>query len=1237
MPGDGRASDGCLVSPAYRDSSPVEDLMRKVDPEQDIFASEVTAGEIEARLAELGALLSTSPLRGRDIESFLLSEFRGESLRPLREETASSAGPVEVFRARFSGTPALDRAGFAAEWAADLASFDEILTAEFRVVAIEAADEAAATTVRYDLVGTTDKAWRIQRTGRWAMDWKKTGDGTWRVVAWHPLEETRSRAVRPAFVEVTGHSLAATDSFKRQFLPGVDEWRDALDGALGIDVFGNNGLTVGDVDGDGFDDFYVCQPSGLPNRLFRNRGDGTFEDVTDAAGVGVLDSSSMALFVDVDHDGDQDLIVVTWKTPLLFLNDGRGKFRHAPDAFRFTEAPRGAFTAACVADYDRDGFVDLYLCSYNYFLGEGAYRVATPYHDANNGPPNFLFRNKGDGTFEEVTEPTGLGENNRRFSFACAWADYDRDGWPDLYVANDFGRNNLYRSGGRAADGRVSFRDVAAEAGVEDVAAGMSVAWLDYDNDGWEDLYVGNMWTPAGLRLTGQGEFHSGAPEEILELYRRHARGNALFRNRGDGTFEDTTREAEVELGRWAWSADAFDFDHDGWQDLYVANGMITNSDPQDLEGFFWRQVVAKSPLTDAPRTAFEDGWRAINRMIREEGTWNGRERNVFFRNDGHGKFQNLSGAVGLDILQDGRAFALLDLDRDGDLDLILKSRTGPQVRVFRNDATEGRNAVVVRLTGNQSNRDAIGARVTVQTEGLSQTRALLAGSGFLSQHTKELVFGLGDAARILRVEVEWPGGERQEFSGVPVNHRVEIREGRREFAARPFSPVEVPAAPAGPPGRSEAAPTLGTWLYQTFPAPDFTLADSAGRTHRLAEYRGRPLVLFFWSSTCAQSRSALDGLAEAARDIKAAGAAFVAVRVTDSAGRGGPGTLEAEGQFDFPIVVADEATLGIYNLLSKYLFDRNLGMRLPATFLIDSRGEIAKVYREVSAAESVVADLKHLDASPEIRLRRALPFPGKFLAAPPGRNYFQFGIYFSEKGYDVPAIAAFEETVRISPNFAKAHYNLGTLYLRSGDAARGRASLERAVEIDPDYAEAHNNLGALAAQSGQIERALQNFRRALQAQPDFPDALNNLGYLYLRLGRPEESESHFKRALALDPRHPETHNNLGMLFGQQGDYDRARTHFERALAERPDYAEAANNLALVYAQTGREEEALRLLSQALETHPDFEPPYLTLVRLHLNAGRHDEAAAVLERLLARKPAHREAKKLLEKLRRRSQ
>jgi len=206
----------------------------------------------------------------------------------------------------------------------------------------------------------------------------------------------------------------------------------------------------------------------------------------------------------------------------------------------------------------------------------GAMGEPMPYHDATNGGRNILLQNHGDWNFEEVTKQVGLDENNTRFSFAASWEDYDNDGDLDLYVANDYGRNNFYRND------KGHFTDVAAELGIEDMSAGMSVSWADYNNDGWMDLYASNMFSAAGNRITYQRQFKSGEDQGVREQFQRHARGNTLFQN-VDGKFRDVTMQSGVNMGRWAWGSRFVDFNNDGREDIIVANGFITTEDTGDL------------------------------------------------------------------------------------------------------------------------------------------------------------------------------------------------------------------------------------------------------------------------------------------------------------------------------------------------------------------------------------------------------------------------------------------------------------------------------------------------------------------------------------------------------------------------------------------------------------------------------------------------------------------------------
>src|SRR5207253_7187567 len=188
----------------------------------------------------------------------------------------------------------------------------------------------------------------------------------------------------------------------------------------------------------------------------------------------------------------------------------------------------------------------------------------------------------------------------------------------------------------------------------------------------------------AGLRVSTQDVFQKDAPEEVRAQYRKHARGNSLLRSTG-GKFQDTSASAGVEMGRWSWSSDAWDFDHDGFPDLYVANGMVSGPSRADLNSFFWRQVVANSPAEAKPAQDYEQGWNALNELIRADGTWSGYERNVFYANNRDGTFSDVSGTVGIDFVEDGRSFALADFDHDGRLEVLLKNRNAPQLRVLKN------------------------------------------------------------------------------------------------------------------------------------------------------------------------------------------------------------------------------------------------------------------------------------------------------------------------------------------------------------------------------------------------------------------------------------------------------------------------------------------------------------------------------------------------------------------------
>jgi len=390
--------------------------------------------------------------------------------------------------------------------------------------------------------------------------------------------ETR-HAPGPLFVDCTDSIIGAVPAYHEQLSRGLNHWLQRMQAVHYHYNLGTPGIALGDVNGDGLDDLYLCQEEGLPNRLFLQRPDGTLQDVSRAWGVDWANDCRAPLLIDLDNDGDQDLAMTTVGGILLARNDNGERFQ-----FQTVLAMSDDVMSLSAADYDQDGDLDLYACVYY----EAADSRNTPdlipsaaagfiFHDANNGGRNSLFQNDGQGNFVDVTAETGMDENNHRFSYAAAWEDFDNDGDQDLYVANDHGRNALYRNDSG------SFTDIAGVSNSEDRAAGMSVAWADFDRNGFRDLYIANMFSAAGSRIAHHEQFKQSATPEVRQALQRFARGNTLLKNVDGKSFQDVSILAGVARGRWAWSSNFVDLNNDGWEDLVVANGYITTEDTGDL------------------------------------------------------------------------------------------------------------------------------------------------------------------------------------------------------------------------------------------------------------------------------------------------------------------------------------------------------------------------------------------------------------------------------------------------------------------------------------------------------------------------------------------------------------------------------------------------------------------------------------------------------------------------------
>jgi hypothetical protein len=574
--------------PEASHSAIVDQQLAKLDPQQDNWESEVISARIAEQLGQLSKAIENGFAQGgteKGVPDILDDGFRGQTVIGSSLETI-----VDEPLCRVERLPAGDAVrGSTASLPETVASWQKHTQGDaprcsFKIVDIRLEDHGATTRVLAELMrplggplGDT-----VQQTNVVCeCHWRLPADGAaprLRALTIDSYElVSLSGGGRPLFEEATRTVLGKTEGYLDQVCRDTGHWSERLTGLDDMRIYGHHGVAVGDVNNDGLEDLYVCDSGGLPNRLYLQQADGTVIDGSAGSGVNWLESSTAALLIDLDNDGDQDLVVATVAALLFAANDGQGRFQ-----IRAVQPGLPEAHSLCSADYDNDGDLDLYVCNYGSGGEPGGRRgfegaLPIPYHDANNGGRNILLENQGNWEFADVTSQRGLDDHNHRWSFAAAWEDFDGDGDIDLYVANDFGRNNLYRN----QNGR--FQDVAGDVDVEDMAAGMSVSWGDANRDGRMDLYVGNMFSAAGNRVTFQRRFLTGRSTTISAGVQRMARGNTLFTAQSDGTFRDDSLSAEVTMGRWAWSSKFVDLNNDGWEDLFVANGYFTNHKPDDL------------------------------------------------------------------------------------------------------------------------------------------------------------------------------------------------------------------------------------------------------------------------------------------------------------------------------------------------------------------------------------------------------------------------------------------------------------------------------------------------------------------------------------------------------------------------------------------------------------------------------------------------------------------------------
>ena len=610
------------------------------------------------------------------------------------------------------------------------------------------------------LVARPSPPGRIRRLGSFAMVVACFAAGLRVAAVAAPISEPLAARSGPAgstlfaTVEPSASGLVSENRYADPTM-WWERYQEFTVGAIGT------GIAVGDYDGDGLPDVFVVSKT-ESCRLFRNLGAWRFEDVTERAGVADRGSDAAiwkqgAAFADVNNDGHLDLYLCRFGAPnRLYLNRGDGTFRE--EAASRGLALADASGMAAFADYDRDGWLDVYIQTN---LLDAKHRP--------HGQRDRLFRNVGEGRFREVTDEAGIqGETQ---GHAALWWDFDEDGWPDLYVANDFEfPDQLYRNN---HDG--TFRNVAGAVLPGTPYSAMGADLGDVDGDGRIDLLVADMAaTTRAKDQRGMADSRTVARDPVVtsEVAPQLLR-NALFLNSGVGRMREAAHLAGIAATDWTWSVRFEDFDNDGRLDLHVTNGMVRELHNTDLLS---RMMLAESP---AERI----------RIMRSSPVL--AEANLAYRNAGDLRFVETGKAWGLDQVGVSFGAATADFDGDGDLDLIFANYQAP-VTLLRNDS-QGGHRLLVSLRGERSNRFGVGARVEVETASGVQVRTLVLSRGYLSTSEPVLHFGLGNEARIRRLTVRWPSGAVQEFRDLAVDRRYRVVEDPTGPTAPAIEPPPTP------------------------------------------------------------------------------------------------------------------------------------------------------------------------------------------------------------------------------------------------------------------------------------------------------------------------------------------------------------------------------------------------------------------------------------------------------------